>query len=92
MDDAVAESVLVEELEIGARVGRQCGVAPTEDDWPDEQGSSSTSPATRACAARFGPPTKDPYWRRPSGRVPRSGSKWRSSRVFAVGGAARVEE
>src|SRR5918995_6281304 len=35
--DAVAEAVLVEELEVGAHVGRQCGLAPTEDDWPDEQ-------------------------------------------------------
>ena len=38
VDDAAAESVLVDELEVGARVDRQCGVAPTEDDWPDEQG------------------------------------------------------
>src|SRR5437660_8261429 len=35
--DAVAESALVEELELGARVGRQRGLAPTEDDGPDEQ-------------------------------------------------------
>lgn len=38
VDDAAAESVLVDELKIGASVGRQCGLAPTEDDWPDEQG------------------------------------------------------
>jgi len=37
MYDAVGESVLVEELEVGAHVGRQCGLAPTEDEWPDEQ-------------------------------------------------------
>jgi hypothetical protein len=35
--DTVAESVFVEKLEAGARVGRQRGVAPAEDDWPDEQ-------------------------------------------------------
>ena len=37
MYDAVAESALVEELELGARVGRQRRLAPTEDDGPDEQ-------------------------------------------------------
>ena len=37
VDGAAAEPVLVDELEIGACAGRQCGVAPTEDDWPDEQ-------------------------------------------------------
>ncbi|MGH9191560.1 MAG: hypothetical protein ACRDZ0_03685, partial [Acidimicrobiales bacterium] len=35
--DAVAESALVEERELGARVGRQRRLAPTEDDGPDEQ-------------------------------------------------------
>src|SRR4051794_16415100 len=35
--DAVAESVLVEEIEVGAHVGRECGLAATEDHWPDEQ-------------------------------------------------------
>ena len=44
MDDAAAESVLVDELEIGAGVGWQCGVAPTEDDWPDEQGELVDQP------------------------------------------------
>ena len=29
--------MLVDELKIGVRVGRECGVAPTEGDWPDEQ-------------------------------------------------------
>ena len=37
VDDAVAEAALVEELELGARVGRQRRLAPTEDDGPDEQ-------------------------------------------------------
>src|SRR5213080_1509399 len=37
MYDAVAESALVEERELGARVGRQRRLAPTEDDEPDEQ-------------------------------------------------------
>ena len=35
--DAVAEPVLVDELQVDAQVGRQRGGAPTEDDWPDEQ-------------------------------------------------------
>jgi hypothetical protein len=38
VDDATAKSVLLEENEIDARVDRQCGVAPAEDDRPDEQG------------------------------------------------------
>ena len=29
--------MLAEELEVGAHVGRQRGLPPTEDDWPDEQ-------------------------------------------------------
>jgi hypothetical protein len=29
VDDAAGESVLIDELKIGARLGRQCGVAPT---------------------------------------------------------------
>ena len=44
MDDTAAESVLVDELKIGARLGRQCGVAPTEDDRPDEQGQLVDQP------------------------------------------------
>ena len=36
MDDAAAEPVLVDGLEIDACVGRQCGGAPTEGDWPDD--------------------------------------------------------
>jgi hypothetical protein len=44
VDDAAAESVLVDELEIGVGVGWQCGVAPTEDDWPDEQGELVDQP------------------------------------------------
>jgi hypothetical protein len=37
VDDAAGESVLIDELKIGARLGRQCGVAPTKYDWPDKQ-------------------------------------------------------
>jgi hypothetical protein len=37
VDDAAAESMLVDELKIGVRVGRECGVALTEGDWPGEQ-------------------------------------------------------
>jgi len=35
--DAVAESALVEESELGTRVGRERRVAPTEEHGPDEQ-------------------------------------------------------
>ncbi len=45
MDDAAAEPVLVDELQIDAHVGRQCGGAPTEDDWPDEQGQFVDQPS-----------------------------------------------
>ncbi|MDQ1506281.1 MAG: hypothetical protein QOD57_4008, partial [Actinomycetota bacterium] len=34
MYDAVSESVLVEELKVGAGAGWQCGIAPTQNDWP----------------------------------------------------------
>ena len=37
VDDAATESMLVDELQIDARVGRQRGGAPTEHDWPHEQ-------------------------------------------------------
>ena len=43
--DAVSESALIEELEVGARVGRQRRLAPTDDHGPDEQLALSTSPA-----------------------------------------------
>jgi hypothetical protein len=36
MYDAVAESVLVEELKVSACAGWQCGIAPTQNDWPDD--------------------------------------------------------
>lgn len=44
MDDAAAESVLIDECEIDAHGGRQCGVALTEDDWPDEEGEFVDQP------------------------------------------------
>ena len=37
MYDAVSESALVEELEVGAHVGRQRRLAPADDHGPDEQ-------------------------------------------------------
>jgi hypothetical protein len=36
MYDAVAESVLVEEFKVSACAGWQCGIAPTQNDWPDD--------------------------------------------------------
>ena len=44
VDDAAAESVLVDELKIGARVGRQRRVAPTEEEGPYEQGQLVDQP------------------------------------------------
>jgi hypothetical protein len=35
--DAVSESALVEELEVGAHAGRQPWLAPADDHGPDEQ-------------------------------------------------------
>lgn len=37
MYDAVSDSALIEELEVGARVDRQRRLAPTDDYGPDEQ-------------------------------------------------------
>ena len=36
VNDAAAEPVLVDELQIDALVGRQCGVTTAKDDGPDE--------------------------------------------------------
>ncbi len=83
MDDTAAESLLVDEREFGARVGRQCRVAPTEDDPPDEQREFVDQPGDERLCCEIRATDQ--------GRVPRT-SKWRSSRVFAVVGAARVEE
>ncbi len=92
MDDAAAESVLVDELEIGARVVRQCEVPPTEDDWPDEQGKL----VDQARDESLGCEVRATDQQIPTAAAFRSstalGSKWRSSRVFAVNGAAKVEE
>ena len=37
MHDAATDSVLVEKFKVSARVGRQRGIAPAQDDWLDEQ-------------------------------------------------------
>jgi hypothetical protein len=71
---------------------RQCGLAAAEDDWPDEQLELVDQPATRACAARVGPPTRRSLLTAPFRSCPALGSRWRSRRVFAVDGAARLEE
>jgi hypothetical protein len=54
VDDVAAEPVLVDEFKIGARVGRQCGVAPTEDDRADEQGElvDQSGDESLCCEAR----------------------------------------
>jgi hypothetical protein len=54
--------------------------------------SSSTSPSTRACAARFGPPTNRSLLAAPFRSCTALGSKRRSSRALAVAGAARVDD
>ena len=91
MYDAVAETALVEELEVGARAVGSAGFR-RHDHWPHEQTDSSTSPAARACAARFGPPTMRSRLAAAFRSRTAPGSKWRSSRVFAVDTAVRVEE
>src|SRR5580700_11422007 len=52
VDDAAAESVLVDELEIGAKVVWQCGVATTEDDWPHEQGELVDQPGDESLCCK----------------------------------------
>jgi len=60
--DAVGESALVEERELGARVGRQRRLAPTEDDGPDEQVALVNQPSRDSSSQRYaGSP--DAYWR-----------------------------
>ncbi len=84
--------MLVEELEVGARVGRECGIAPTEDDWPDEELELVDQPCHESLCRKVRA-THDEI---PAGGglqvVYRPGSKWRSRRVFAVDVTARVEE
>jgi hypothetical protein len=54
VDDAAAEPVLVDELKIGACDGGQCGIAPSEDDWPDEEGQLVDEPGDESlcCESR----------------------------------------
>jgi hypothetical protein len=92
MYHAVAESALVEELELGARVGWQRRLAPIEDDGQMNNWHSSTSPALKACAARFGPPTMRSLLAAAFSSCTAPRSKRRSSRVLAVDAAARVVE
>src|SRR3954468_353565 len=46
--DTVGEPALVEELEIGAHVGRQCRLASTEQHGPDEQGTLIHQPSVES--------------------------------------------
>ena len=92
MDDAAAEAVLLDELQFDAHLGWQCGSAPTEDDWPDEQGQF----VDQASVESLGRQVRATDQQIPTGGglqvAYRGGSKWRSRRVFAVRGAASVEE
>ncbi len=90
--DAVSESALIEELEVGARVGRQRRLAPPTTMGQTNSWHSSTSPALKACAARFAPPTVRSVLAAAFSSCTAVGSKWRSSRVLAVDTAARVRD
>jgi hypothetical protein len=92
MHDAVFESALIEELQVDALATGQGGLASTDDHGPDEQWHSSTSPALMACAARCAPPTVRSLVAEAFRTRIEAGSKRCSSRVFAVGTAARVVE
>jgi hypothetical protein len=92
VDDAAAEAVLVDASQIGVRVGRQSGVAPTADDWPDEQGELVDQP--RDERLRRGVRTTDQQIPTGGGLQVeyRAGVEVAFEPRFAVGGAARVEE
>jgi hypothetical protein len=85
--------VLVEELEAGAHVGQQCGLAPTEDDWPDEQLELVDQPGHESLCCEVRATDKE---------IPTGGCFQVMYRagvevtfepgVFAVDGAARLEE
>ena len=92
MYDAVAESALVEERELGARVGRQRRVAPTEDDGPDEQLALVDQPGPERLRREVRTSDEEIASGRGLQLVYRAGSKWRSSRVLPVDTAARVVE
>ena len=84
--------MLVEELEVGASAGRQCRLTPTEDDWPDEQGQLVDQPGDESLCCEVRATDQQIA---PGGGLQveyRAGVEVRSSRVFAVGGASRVEE
>jgi hypothetical protein len=91
LDDAVAEPVLVDELEVGARIARQCGVAAAEDDRPDEQ----LEIVDQAGHERLCREVRTTHGRSRLAAAFRSCtpcvSKWRSLRVFSVEVAARLE-
>jgi hypothetical protein len=84
--------VLVEELEFGAHVGRQCGIAPTEDDWPDEQLELVDQSGHESLCCEVRATTSRSLLAAAVRSCTALESNWRSSRVFAVDGAARVEE
>ena len=82
MNDAVAEPVLVDERQIGARIGRQCGGAPADDDWPGEQGQLVDEAGDESLRCQVRAPINTSL----SAAALRSrtalAEKWRSSRVF----------
>jgi hypothetical protein len=95
--DAVSESALIEELEVGARVGRQRRLAATDDHGPHEQ----LALVNQAGLESLRREVRTSYGEIAAGRglqlLYRSsctavGLKWRSSRVLAVDTAARVVE
>ena len=52
-EDAVNGSLRGLELHVGAHVVWPCGLASSEDYWPDQQLEFVASPAERACATHF---------------------------------------
>ncbi|MGZ4588715.1 MAG: hypothetical protein ACXVX9_13040, partial [Mycobacteriaceae bacterium] len=55
--DTVAESAIVQQLEVGASVAGQRGLASAEEDRTDEQTALIDQPALESVRARCGPPT-----------------------------------
>src|SRR3954469_15759878 len=59
LHDTVVESVLFEELESGAQVGRECAVAPTQDDWPHEQSELVDQPGRKCLCCQVRAPHQE---------------------------------
>jgi hypothetical protein len=90
--DAVCESVLIEELELGARIGWQRRVASAENHGPDEQLALVETPGLEGVRREVRTSDGRSLLVAAFNSRMAVGSKWRSSRVLAVDAVAGVVE